>query len=102
MFSFNTNLLYFLVYIFTAAIIYSGSPFLLLFLETLFPLNNGSYPIIVSGRSEYIFFEEFDHYYFTCFHTLISVMYMECLYAGVDTVYLCTVQHAAALFLIVR
>lgn len=86
---------------FTATSIFNGCAIVSHVLETIFPLNNGSYPKLYPANSEFLFFEQSDHYLPTCIHIFIVYMSEVTMFIATDVTYLCTVQHAAALFSIV-
>lgn len=78
----------------------SGLPLMLSVIEYFFPLKNGSYPLVVLTPVDYLFFEQFDHLILSNLHYLMANLWTNCVFAGIDTIYLCTVQHVAALFAI--
>lgn len=93
--------IFFPVYVYSGCAFYCASPFVPLFLETFFPLKNGSYPVMVIAWREYFFFDQFDYFYYCSIFELTCVFFCLTLFAATDTIYLCTVQHVCGLFEIV-
>lgn len=61
----------------------------------------GSFSSLVLVHVEFLFFEQSDHLIFTSFCVFFTTLYMHSMFAGSDTIYLCTVQHVSGLFEIV-
>lgn len=90
------------VFLMQAILLYMGSPFIIPLLDTFFPLENGSYPLLVPSRVDYLFFNQFDYFYPTCCYLFIICFYINMMFAGTETIYFCCVQHISGLFAIVR